>query len=127
MKKKLLTWLMAIVLIMGIPMTVSAAFNTETRESVAVVYTCLDMDGGEYGFSWGTGFFIGKQGEDPKYLITNYHVISDFESYGAGEVIDVDINGSTMRGRSKVRVYYDSKDYEEAYVVDFNESKDILE
>ena len=125
MKKKLLTWLMAIVLIMGIPMTASAAFNTETRESVAVVYTCLDMDGGEYGFSWGTGFFIGKQGEDPKYLITNYHVISDFESYGAGEVIDVDINGSTMRGRSKVRVYYDSKDYEEAYVVDFNESKDI--
>lgn len=125
MKKKILAWMMIMILVLGMPMTASAAFNTETRESVAVVYTCLDMDGGEYGFGWGTGFFVGNSGENPTYLLTNYHVISDFEDYGAGELIEANINGQTMRGRSKVRVYYDSRDYEEAYVVGFDASKDV--
>lgn len=125
MKKKIRAWMMIMILVLGLPITASAAFNTETRESVAVVYTCLDMDGGEYGFGWGTGFFVGNSGENPTYLLTNYHVISDFEDYGAGELIQANINGQTMQGRSKVRVYYDSRDYEEAYVVGFDASKDV--
>lgn len=125
MKKIVLAWVMAILLALGMPVTASAAFNTETRESVAVVYTCLDLDGGEYGFGWGTGFFVGNQGENPTYLVTNYHVISDFVEYGSGELSSYKINGQTMQGRSKVRVYYDSSDYEEAYVVGYDASKDV--
>lgn len=125
MKKVIMGWLMAILLVLGMSQNVSAAFNTETRESVAVVYTCLDTDQGEYGFGWGTGFFVGKSGENPSYLITNYHVISDFEDYGAGELFDVQVEGGSLNGRSKIRIYYDSNDYDEAYVVGFDQAKDL--
>lgn len=125
MKKVFVAWVMAILLVLGMPMKASADFSVDTRKSVAVVYTCLDMDRGEYGFGWGTGFFVGKTGENPTYLLTNYHVISDFVNYGAGELIGCNINGVDMQGRSKVRVYYDSNEYNEAYVVGYSESKDV--
>ena len=125
MRKKIGCFILALLMVIGWSVPVSATFNTETRESVAVVATCLDLDGGEYVFGWGTGFFVGTSGEDPKYLVTNYHVISDFMEYGAGELISVDVDGTVMTGRSKIRIYYDSKDYDEAYIVESNEQKDI--
>lgn len=113
--------------IFGISFPVSAAddFSLESRESVAVVYTCLELNAGEYGFGWGTGFFVGKTGENPKYLVTNYHVISDYIEYGSGELISGTVDDMQVQGRSKIRVYYDSADYEEAYLVSGDESKDI--
>ncbi len=30
-----------------------------------------------------------------------------------------------MSGRSKIRIYYDSNDYDEAYVVGFDQAKDL--
>lgn len=129
-KKKLAALTAAFVMlagIFGISFPVSAAddFSLESRESVAVVYTCLELNAGEYGFEWGTGFFVGKTGENPKYLITNYHVISGYIEYGSGELIDYTVENVQMQGRSKIRVYYDSNDYEEAYLVSGDKSKDI--
>lgn len=109
-----------------IPIPASASeFNTGVRESVAVVYTCLELNVGEYGFGWGSGFFVGEMNENPKYLVTNYHVISDYIEYGSGELISATVDGMNVQGRSKIRVYYDSDDYEEAYIVASDESKDI--
>lgn len=125
MKKRFLCLLMAFALVASLAVPAMADFDTETRNSIAVVYTCLDMDSGDYGFGWGTGFFVGKTGEAPQYLVTNWHVIEDFLDYGAGDLVDVDIDGKMMTGRSKIRVYYDSGDFEEAYVVDYDEQKDV--
>lgn len=126
MKKRLLSLTLALALLCALFVPAHAeSFDPATRESVAVVATCLDTDGGEISFGWGTGFFVGQTGQDPGYLITNHHVIEDFIGYGAGELHDYTIGGQTYRGRTKIRVYYDSSTYEEAYVVEYSESKDV--
>lgn len=104
----------------------ASAFNTEVRESTVVVATYLEIPG-TYGeiIGWGTGFFVGSLDENPEYLITNHHVISDFQNCGAGETVKAEINGGTVDVRAKIRVFYSSDDYDEAYVIDYNETKDI--
>ncbi len=104
----------------------ASAFNTEVRESTVVVATYLEISG-TYGeiIGWGTGFFVGSPDENPEYLITNHHVISDFQNCGAGETVKAEINGGTVDVRAKIRVFYSSDDYDEAYVIDYNETKDI--
>ncbi len=130
-KRRLFAFMLASALltgILGIPFPVSAsgeAFHAESRESVAVVYTCLELSAGEYSFGWGTGFFVGEQGKDPTYLVTNYHVIADFVGYGSGELISGNIDGMQVQGRSKIRVYFDANDYVPAYLVSGDASKDI--
>ena len=68
---------------------------------------------------------MGAQGEKPTYLVTNHHVIEDFINYGAGELYDYTIDGQTYTGRTKIRIYFDSTTYEEAYIVEYNSSKDV--
>lgn len=126
MKRRICCFALAFLLIMGLKVPVSAAFDTESRESVVVVAVCLDMNVGTELLGWGTGFFVGVRGEDPGYLVTNYHVISDFIEYNAGDLINVTLpDGSVLSGRSKIRVYYDASDYEEAYLVDSDGQKDV--
>lgn len=128
--RKLVTLVTTFLLLAGIgksslPVSAAEEFHSESRESVAVVYTCLELTGGEYGFGWGTGFFVGNTGENPTYLVTNYHVISDFIDYGSGELVSFTVDDMQMQGRSKIRVYFDSSDYMSAYYVSGDESKDI--
>ena len=125
MKNRVISILLAALLIAAICVPVSADFDPATRDSVVVVYTCLDLDGGEYGFGWGSGFFVGPLDQDPSYLITNYHVIEDFVDYGQGELTTVLVNGVEMTGRAKIRIHYDNKDYEEGYVVGYDSIKDV--
>ena len=127
MKKKVLTLVLALVFALVLAVPAFAAFDSvTTRNSVVVVYTCLDLDAGEYGFGWGSGFFVGESGTNPQYLITNYHVVEDFIDYGAGDLTTVyDEYYNEMTGRAKIRVYYDSRDYEEAYYVAGDQLKDI--
>jgi len=129
-KRKLFALVMALVLLTGMwgisfPVSASDSFHPESRESVAVVYTCLELNVGEYGFGWGTGFFVGETGKDPTYLVTNYHVIADFVGYGKGELFNGTIEGVQVQGRSKIRVYFDANDYVSAFLVSGDESKDI--
>lgn len=107
--------------------TVSAStFKTEVRDSTVVVATYLEIPG-SYGeiVGWGTGFFVGNPNENPEYLITNYHVISDFVDCGAGETVKAQIDGNAVSIRAELRVFYSSNDYDEAYIIDYNETKDI--
>lgn len=127
MKKQLRFLALALCLLCAlfVPARAEAGFDPATRESTVVVATCLDTDGGEVSFGWGTGFFVGETGQDPTYLVTNHHVIEDFIEYGEGELYDYTIGGKTYRGRTKIRVYYDSNTYEEAYVVEYSAVKDV--
>ncbi len=73
----------------------------------------------------GNQVFVGKVGENPKYLITNYHVIADYVEYGSGELMSGIVDDMEVIWRSKIRIYFDSSDYEEAYLVAKDEAKDI--
>lgn len=147
MKKRFFSFVLALALLCALFVPAyadEASFDPATRESVAVVNICLDLDGGEDSMGWGTGFFVGEAGKDPSYLITNYHVIKNFMVGGAGElrgftplwnddyteytwlVYESERDSRAQYvGRAKIRVYYDSDNYEEAYIVESNEAKDV--
>ena len=127
MKKRMIALAAAALLLVGLMPAASADFDVSTRESAVVVATYLDTQNyGEAGFGWGTGFFVGNQGEDPSYLVTNYHVIEDYVDFGSGELIEVALSDTvTDTARCKVRAYYDSNTYDEAYIVEYNASMDV--
>lgn len=102
---------LALVLFCILPARASG-FKPETRESVAVIVECFTVDG-EWYYGYGSGFFIGKEEEKPQYIVTNHHVIQEFLQYGAG------------RGESELYVVYDQDHYEEVYVQDSDEVKDL--
>lgn len=77
----------------------------------------------ELDWSNGTGFFVGNSEENPQYVVTNHHVVSDY--------LDADEGGKTeiyysttdeglylfLIGQScEMRVYYDEKNYDVAYI-----------
>lgn len=98
----------------------------DAKNGVVVVSEYVSLDGIEAGVAHGSGFFIGNEGEDPQYLVTNHHVIEDYLYFGAGQNTSfTDENGKTYALKSYIRVYFDSKDYVEAYVVGYNESADV--
>lgn len=105
----------------------ASGFKTEVRDGVAVVATYLiTPEGYEELEGHGTGFFVGDPKQDAEYLFTNHHVIDVFLEYGKGEYVDILLrDGSIITGKLVIRVYFSSKDYEEAYVIDYNETKDI--
>ena len=125
MKRYLSLLLLPVWFLFLLPLSASAAFKTEVRESVAVVHPCLEVDGGISELSWGTGFFVGEIGSNPQYLVTNYHVIQEFIEYGSGELTTVQINGKSYTGRCKIRIYYDSNDFAEGYFVGGDSIKDV--
>lgn len=132
MKKFLLRfWMTALLFSVGLGIwTVSseaAQFDSKVRESVAAVAIIVATpEGEEELLGWGTGFFVGEPDKDAEYLITNHHVVEYFLKYGKGEYVKLQLDdGRTITAKLKVRVYFDSRNYEEAYVVDSDETKDI--
>ncbi len=78
--------------------------------------------------TFGSGFFIGSPGEDPQYVLTNHHVVEDFLAFDSGEPIYVELDdGTVVNSGIKVylRVFFDSEDYANAYVVAYDEHRDI--
>lgn len=127
-------WMTALLFCAGLGMWTASAeasgFDSEVRESVAAVAIIVATpEGEEELLGWGTGFFVGDPDKDAEYLITNHHVVEDFLKFGKGEYVELQMdNGRTVTAKLKVRVYfdsYDSKKYKEAYVVDYNETRDI--
>ncbi len=104
----------------------NTAGYVDAKNGVVVVSEYVSLDGTEVGVAHGSGFFVGNEGEDPQYLVTNHHVIADYLYYGAGQYTSyADEDGTTYALKSYIRVYYDSDDYVEAYVVDYNEVADV--
>lgn len=142
MKRKIFALLIAVMMIVGITVPANAEFDASTRESVVVVATYIQLEDGTElkDHWWGTGFFVGNEGKDPSVLITNYHVIEPYLTLGGGELVYLgrdknrklfavptgnSVDTSYAVGRSKLRVYYDSNTYDEAYPFEYNETKDV--
>jgi S1-C subfamily serine protease len=129
------------------PIESQASSASDARDGVvAIVFYLTDAftfitDGNsmqmvnEYGdmaYSSGSGFFIGKKGENPKYIITNYHVVDSFVEYNEGGSGYIEL-GSEYQGYPlylgfygcELRVYYDDNDYDIAYVDDYGSEDKI--
>lgn len=106
------------------PFTVFAddSFDPKVKESVCVVAEYIsNASGASELYAWGTGFFVGTDGKDPQYLVTNCHVVQDYLDLGEGAYVNTD-DGKIRVG---LRVYYGKDEYEEVYVVDHDSTKDI--
>ena len=78
---------------------------------------------GEGLFSSGSGFFIGKSGQDPMYIVTNQHVVDDFVNTGEGgqyiylvQKVQEGIYIALCAQSCEMRIYYDNDDYDVAYL-----------
>lgn len=91
----------------------ASEFNEDILNSVVLVYEDIVQDGEWLGYGTGTGFFVGYEGEDPEYFVTNYHVIEVFVEVGGGA------------SESTLMVLFDQNNAEEAYVVDYDKEKDL--
>lgn len=85
-------------------------------------------DATDGGWSSGSGFFVGKPGEDPMYIVTNFHVVDDYVATGEGGRGYITTNrtwtqenGATFPVNvyfesSEMRIYYDDDNYDVAYM-----------
>ena len=137
-----------------LPMSVQA-YNQDAEKGVVAVVWCVEgayyavSDGSSFydiknfGYNYdnldgpiasGSGFFVGKKGENPKNIVTNAHVVEDYVAAGEGGFgyfrmdSTINIDGADyyvyiVFDKSYMRIYYDDDDYELAtveYVGDSN-------
>lgn len=117
--KRFLALLAAALLALGcwaMPAFADANKAAEVRNSVVMIFFYAEDDT-SFVSSQGTGFFVGAKGEDPQYIVTNYHVIEYY----------IQLGGGTKGAYSNMQLsaYYASDDHEPLYIVDYDESKDI--
>ena len=100
--------------------------STISRHGVAVVAVGVQVGDQWEEVGWGSGFFVGKKNQPVEYLITNHHVVDYYLENGAGELlVGTTESGGLVTGRARVRVYFDSQDFTEAYVVDYDATRDL--
>lgn len=97
-------------------------------------YSFGDANGNGWWAS-GSGFFVGKPGENPSNLITNDHVIDDFLTYDEKDHNYLDTGYAyddagnypiyLLFDTIELRVYYSGDDYDVAYVKDHGESNKV--
>ena len=79
---------------------------------------------GDADDSHGSGFFVGKAGEDPQYIVTNHHVVVDYINAGEGGTyvsstpigMDGEYAVYVRASSCEMRIYYDQNDYDVAYI-----------
>lgn len=91
----------------------SAAFDQSALDGIVLIYTGAPDNSGAMSYWRGTGFFVGAQGEDPQYIVTNCHVVEEF------------ILAGKALGGGELYVMFDEDVQEEAYLVDYDYEKDI--
>ena len=103
--------------------------HTDAKNGVVVVEECVGNGVKTYGLSIGSGFIVGKPDDDNQYVMTNHHVIENFLAFDAGQLTSLTVDDGTevTTGDFKayIRVYLDSNEYINAYVVGYDDIKDI--
>ncbi len=90
-----------------------AAFDRGALDGIILLYAGAPNADGEMTYLRGTGFFVGTEGENPQYIVTNCHVMEDF------------ILAGKSLGGGVLRVVFDKGDEAEAYLVDYDAEKDL--
>ena len=90
-----------------------ADFDQSVLDGVVLLYSGAPDEDGAMEYWRGTGFFVGEEGENPEYIITNCHVVEEYIL--AGEAL----------GGGELYVMFDESDQEEAYLVVYDYAKDV--
>ncbi len=90
-----------------------AEFDRNALDGIVMITTGAPDADGKMGYWRGTGFFIGPEGENPQYIVTNCHVLEEF------------ILAGKALGGGELHVLYEKDDEEEAYLVDYDAEKDV--
>ena len=90
-----------------------ADFDQNTLNGIVMITTGAPDKDGTMNYWRGTGFFVGKAGENPQYIVTNCHVVEEF------------ILAGKALGGGELRVLFDQDDQAEAYLVDYDAEKDV--
>ena len=109
---------LAAVLLAAVLLAVSAApaqaeFDRNALNGIVMITTGAPDADGKMGYWRGTGFFIGPEGENPQYIVTNCHVLEEF------------ILAGKALGGGELHILYEKDDEEEAYLVDYDAEKDV--
>ena len=90
-----------------------ADFDQNTLNGIVMITTGAPDKDGTMNYWRGTGFFVGKTGENPQYIVTNCHVVEEF------------ILAGKALGGGELHVRFDKDDEAEAYLVDYDAEKDV--
>lgn len=87
---------------------------------------------GDTSYSSGSGFFIGKSGENPQNIVTNCHVIDSYLAADKGENFvdfcyydDQKLAVYIVAQSCEMRIYYSQDDYDIAYVDCYGDRNDV--
>ena len=111
--RRLAAALLAAVLTAALAVPALAAFDQETLNGIVLIRTGAPDEDGVMNYWRGTGFFVGEEGQDPEYIVTNCHVVEEFILAGKA------LGGGTLH------VLFDQNDEAEAYLVDYDAEKDV--
>ena len=111
--RRLAAALLAAVLTAALAVPALAAFDQETLNGIVLIRTGAPDEDGVMNYWRGTGFFVGEEGQDPEYIVTNCHVVEEF------------ILAGKSLGGGELHVLFDQDDMEEAYLVDYDAEKDV--
>lgn len=132
MKRKLTSIALAVLLLVCMLLSGCAketqpfTYQDAKNGVVRIYYRLKTASGQVITAKRGSGFFVGKEGENPEYLITNHHVVKDYLGFGSGEWIPLKLeDGSSVTSKAYLEVYFEEDDYVEAYVVAYNENADV--
>lgn len=131
MKRKIMTIVLALCVIACLICTGCAKETPFTyqdaRNGVARISCMVRADDGTALVGGrGSGFFVGAEGKDPQYFITNYHVVEDYLKCGSGEWVQMSLSEeNVVYVKAYLDIYFDSNDSVEAYVVAANENADV--
>lgn len=127
MKKRIVSLALTLLLMLSLSSFAYAANDVNSvRQGVVRIVEVFNIDGVDSAASLGSGFFVGKSGQNVRYLMTNFHVVSEYILNGAGAVFEFrDDYGYRHTGQMSLRVYFDGNSYLEASVVDYDQNQDI--
>ncbi len=127
MKKRTLSWLLVLALLLSLSAFAAAETPTNAaRGGVVRLVEAFLSDGEVDSVNLSTAFFVGKEGDPVQYLVTNYHCVSEYLQNGKGTVYEYrDAYAEKHSGQYRLNVFYNSEKTEEAYVVDSDEGQDI--
>ena len=127
MKKRIVSLALTLLLMLSLGSLAYAANDVNSvRQGVVRIVEVHNIDGVDSAYIFGSGFFVGKSGQNVRYLMTNFHVVSDYVQNG--DVYNIqfrDDYGYRHTGQVSLRVYFDANSYLEASVVDYDQNQDI--
>ena len=127
MKKRTLSCLLVLAMLLGLSAFASAETPTNAaRSGVVRLVESFLSDGEVDSVNLSTAFFVGKEGDAVQYLVTNYHCVSEYLKNGKGTAYEYrDDYAEKHSGQYRLNIFYDSEKTEEVYVVDSDEGQDI--